>query len=161
MPETDAVGNYVRLTRLIRAPREKVYDAWLDPAVRQLWWCASPEMKAGRCEIDAKVGGQYAVGMIGPDGTEYVARGEFMTLDRPSRIQFTWTWDHDPAFGGNSQVTIDFHETTHHDAPATELVLLHERLDTPHARSEHTTGWLGCLRALGGHFAALADQARP
>lgn len=80
---TDAVGDYVRLTRLIRAPRQKVYDAWLDPEIRKQWWCASPEMKPGVSEIDPTVGGKYRSGMIDPGGKEYIVTGEFIELDPP------------------------------------------------------------------------------
>ncbi len=151
MPET--IGDYVRLTRLIRASRQQVYNAWLDPAVRKQWWCALPEMSCSACEIDPTVGGKYRLGMTDPDGKEYVVTGEFTILDPPNKLRFTWTWDHDPNFGGNSVVTIELFEATFKDRPATELLLTHERLTTAHQRSDHTTGWLGCLKSLGGYFA--------
>lgn len=157
---SEAVGNYVRLTRVIRAPRQKVYDAWVDPKVRKLWWCASPEMKPGICEIDAKVGGRFRVGMIGPDGTEHNATGEFTEMDPPNKLVFTWTWEHDPSFGGDSLITIKLFETTFKDEPATELLFLHERLNTPQERSDHTWGWMGCIKNLGKLFADLAEAAK-
>jgi uncharacterized protein YndB with AHSA1/START domain len=154
---TEAVDDYVRLTRLIRATHDKVYDAWLDPEVRRQWWCATPEMSCNTCEIDPTVGGRYRLGMTDPDGKEYVVTGEFTALDRPTRLRFTWTWDHDPSFGGDSVVTIELFEATFKDEPATELLLTHERLTTAHQRSDHTTGWLGCLKSLGGYFVELAN----
>tara|TARA_R110002111_G_scaffold171864_2_gene237452 strand:+ start:861 stop:1346 length:486 start_codon:yes stop_codon:yes gene_type:complete len=157
---SQAVGDFVRLTRLIRAPRKIVYNAWLDPAVRNQWWCASPEMKPGVCEIDPTVGGRYRVGMVGPDNSEYVVTGEFTELDPPNKLVFTWTWDHDPEFGGNSRVTIELFDATFKDEPATELLLTHERLTKPLERSDHTTGWLGCLKNLGKHFADLAEAKK-
>ena len=157
---TEAIGDYVRLTRLIRAPREEVYNAWLDPAVRKQWWCASPEMKPGSCDIDATVGGKYRVGMVGPDGTEHVMFGEFVELAPHDKISFTLTWEHDPGFGGNSLVTIELFEATFKDETATELLLTHERLTKPLERSDHTTGWLGCLRSLGKLFADQAEAAK-
>lgn len=157
---TKAVGDYVRLTRLIRAPREEVYNAWLDPKVRKQWWCASPEMKPGVCEIVAEVGGRYRVGMVGPDGNEYVMAGEFTELDPPNKLAFTLTWDHDPNFGGNSLVTIELFEASFKDEPATELLLTHERLTKPLERSDHTTGWLGCLKSLGKLFADRAEAGK-
>lgn len=157
---TQAIGDYVRLTRLIRAPRQEVYDAWLNPQVRSLWWCASPEMKPGVCTIESAVGGKYRIGMVAPDGNEHIVVGEFTELNPYDRIGFTWTWESKPDFGGDSRVTIELFDATYEDQPATELLLTHERLTQPLERSDHTTGWLGCLKNLGKHFADLAEAAK-
>jgi uncharacterized protein YndB with AHSA1/START domain len=157
---TKAVGDYVRMTRLIRAPRQKVYNAWLDPKIRTQWWCAAPEMKPGVCEIDASVGGRYRVGMVAPDGKEHIVVGEFIELNPPNKLAFTWTWETNPSFGSNSQVTVEFFDATFKDEPATELLLTHERLTKPLERSDHTTGWLGCLKSLGKFYADRAEASR-
>ena len=156
---TQAVGDYVRLTRLIRAPRQTVYDAWLDPEVRKQWWCAAPEMTPGVCEIDPSVGGRYRVGMIAPDGKEHIVVGEFVELQPPNKLSFTWTWETNPDFGGKSRVTVELFEATFKDEPATELLLTHERLSAQLERSDHTTGWLGCLKSLGKLFADQAEAS--
>lgn len=150
---TASIGDYVRLTRVIRAPRQKVFDAWLDPTVRKQWWSASPDMSCSACEIDPAVGGKYRLAMKDGDGKEYIVTGEFTKLDSPNKLSFTWTWAHDPEFGGNTIVTIELFEATFKGRPATELLLTHERLTEPLHRSDHTTGWLGCLKSLGGYFA--------
>jgi len=151
----DHVEPYVRLTRLIRAPRQAVYDAWLNSEVRRQWWQADSSMNCSVCDLDASVGGKYRIGMQ-EGNKEFVIVGTFVELSPPSRIVFTWTWEHDPSFGGNSLVSIDLHEVEVENKAATELVLVHEKLSTPLHRSEHTTGWLGCLKSLGGYFVKLA-----
>lgn len=153
----DPVSPHVRLTRLIRAPREKVYNAWIDPKVRQQWWCAYEGMTCGVCEIDATAGGKYRTGMTDPQGNGYVSCGEFVELSPYDRIVFTWSWEHAPDFGANSRVTVTFHDAEFEGRPATELVLLHEKLGSAHERSAHTTGWLGALKSLGKLFADLED----
>ena len=142
----------VRLTKLLRVPRQRVYDAWLDPEIRRQWWCAAPEMSCSVCDIDATVDGRYRINMEGPDGKEWVTIGKFVELDPPSKLSFTWTWEHDETFGGDSLVTVELFETEFEGNPATELVLTHEKLTTPHMRSEHTSGWFGCLKSLGTYF---------
>lgn len=152
----DPVNNHVRLTKLIRAPRERVFDAWLDPDIRRQWWCGGPGMSCPFAEIDANVGGNYRVAMCKED-KEWVTFGEFVEIDRPEKLVFTWTWEHDPSFGGDSRVTVTLHETTFDDKPATELVLLHEKLASPHERSEHTVGWGGALGNLANLFTKPGD----
>lgn len=156
---SDPVGSYVRLTRVIRAPRQTVFDAWLNPDVRHQWWRAEPGMSGGVCDIDASVGGQYRIGMRKGD-QEFVTVGQFVELNPPSRLVFTWNWEHQPDFGGNSQVTIDLFETEIDGKSATELVLTHEKLNAPLERSEHTTGWLGCLKSLGGYFVKQSETVK-
>lgn len=150
---SDNPSNTVRLTKLIKAPRQRVYDAWLDPEVRRQWWCAAPEIACSVCDVDARVGGDYRVNMCGPDGKEWFTNGRFVCLDPPGKLTFTWNWEHDPGFGGGSTVTVELFETTFNNQPATELVLTHEKLGSPHERSEHTVGWMGALNSLATHFA--------
>lgn len=150
------VDPYVRLTRLIRGPREAVYNAWIEPEVRMQWWCAYEGMTCGVCEIDAAEHGKYRCGMTDPQGNGYVAFGEFLELSPYDKLVFTWSWEHDPSFGANSRVTILLYDAEFEGEPATELVLLHEKLGQPLERSDHTTGWLGALKSLGKLF---ADQA--
>ncbi len=141
----------IRLNKLLRVPRERVYEAWLDPEQRRQWWGSSDEMTCTSCEIDAKAGGAYRINMCRQDN-EYVCHGEFIELDPPRKIVFSWNWEHTPEFGGDSRVTIELFETTCDDMPATELVLTHDRLKSALERGEHSSGWFGCLKSLGTFF---------
>ncbi len=151
----------VRVCKFLRAPREAVYEAWLDPEVRRKWWAADLSMRCTSCDIDATVGGSYRVAMSnpkhGPDApsepAEYVVGGRFTELSPHGRMAFTWAWEDGPGAGFDSTVTLDFFEATDEEGqPATELVLTHTGLPSPFMRSEHCAGWIGCLRTLGYHF---------
>ncbi len=149
---TDQPPTYIRLTKLIKAPRQAVYDAWLDPESRRQWWCAAPEYGCNVCEIDPTQGGRYRVNME-KDGEEYVTVGEFTELDPPRKLAFTWTWEKPSDGVRDTIVTIELYDAVAEDGqPATELVLTHDRL--PHAKSRelHTGGWAGCLESLAKHF---------
>ena len=153
---TNAIGDFVRVSRLIRAPKQQVYDAWLDPEVRKLWWGASPEMTCSVCEINAEVGGTYRVGMVEPNGREHVAVGQFLELDSPNKMRCTLTWEGEKLFAGETILTLEFFDAEFKGEPATEVLLVHEKLAQPLERSDHTTGWLGCLKNLGAYYAGLA-----
>ena len=79
------------------------------------------------------------------------ALAEFLELVPDRRIVYRWTWEDMPDFGGNSRVTIELFEAPnpYEDAPATEIILTHEGLDTAQERSDHTGGWWTTLRAIG------------
>ncbi len=142
----------LELTRVIRAPREQVFDAWVVPEVRRQWWGAAPGMFCDLADIDAREGGRYRINMKGDkDGTlhEYVCIGEFVTFERPTKLVFTWSWEnYDEAEPGSAavetQVTIEFHEVPE----GTELRLTHERFANDMLRDEHLKGWTGCLDSL-------------
>src|SRR5207302_1346694 len=97
----------LRITRILDAPREKVFDAWVDPELRKRWWGSSPDDRCSVCEIDARAGGKYRVGMVSSK-RESIAVGEFREFVRPEKLVFTWSWEK-PADGvQNSVVTLLF-----------------------------------------------------
>ena len=80
------------MTRGFGAPPERVFDAWLDPRVASRWLFTSPEaliMKARRFEIDARVGGTWTI-VNRMDGQEFLGTGEYLDIDRPRRLSFTF-----------------------------------------------------------------------
>jgi uncharacterized protein YndB with AHSA1/START domain len=75
------------LTRLLDAPRERVFQAWTDPVHLQKWW--GPEAFSNpRCDWEARPGGAIRVDMRGPDGTVYPMGGEVLEVVPPERIVF-------------------------------------------------------------------------
>lgn len=142
----------VRLTKLIKAPREKVYQAFVDPDIVKQWWRCEPEWSCPSCEMNPTPNGAYRTSMADPQGQAFTVFGEFLELDPPGKLRFTWNWEHDADFGAHSVVTIELFETTFNGEPATELLLTHEKLNTPHEHSEHTVGWMGGLRSLADYF---------
>lgn len=59
----------VRITRLLAAPRELVFAAWIDPRQVASWW-APPgfEVPPDTVEIDARVGGRIHFAMVALGG---------------------------------------------------------------------------------------------
>jgi uncharacterized protein YndB with AHSA1/START domain len=81
----------VKVERLIAAPPEQVYDAWLEPGHAGRWLFRTPEGTLARCEIDARVGGRFRIDeKRGDDVAEHY--GEYVALERPRRLAFDfWT----------------------------------------------------------------------
>jgi uncharacterized protein YndB with AHSA1/START domain len=76
------------LTRLIDAPREKVYRAWTDPALLGQWFAPRPWTTA-RVELDVRPGGANVIVMRGPDGQEFPNRGVYLEVVKNERLVFT------------------------------------------------------------------------
>ncbi len=82
------VGKEVVVSRLIDAPRARVFDAWIKPEKLAQWW--GPDgFTNPRCEIDARPGGKIYIEMIrSSDGKMFPLDGEVEIAEAPSRIVF-------------------------------------------------------------------------
>ena len=138
MPATGTPTTTVRLTRILAAAPERVFEAWTTPEAMKRW--ASPgEMTVPSASADLRVGGRYEIRMRAPDGTEHRASGVYREIDPPNRLVYTWQWQDQPG-APETVVTVQFRR----HAAGTELVLVHELPDGD-ARDKHEHGWTGCL----------------
>ena len=76
------------LTRLIDAPREKVYRAWTDPALLKQWFAPLPYTTPA-AELDVRPGGANLIVMRAPDGREMPNRGVYLEVIPNERLVFT------------------------------------------------------------------------
>ncbi len=148
-PETIVEDNKVRLTRFIKASPERVFDALTRPEDMTRWMGPEP-VSCPDVKVDLREGGAYRLRMIGPDNSEYIALGEYITVDRPSKLVFTWQWqDEEWKAMEDSQVTFILRPVV----GGTQLELLHERFPTPQSARNHAEGWGGSLDKLETLFA--------
>jgi uncharacterized protein YndB with AHSA1/START domain len=84
------------LTRVINAPREKVFRCWTDPTLIVQWF-TPPPWKTIHAETDVRAGGSSYVVMQGPDGTEMPNRGVYLEVVRNEKIvatdAYTKAWE--------------------------------------------------------------------
>jgi uncharacterized protein YndB with AHSA1/START domain len=105
--QTDmASGNTVRLHRVIRAPAERVYRAFIEPDAMAKW--LPPHGFTGKVhEMDARVGGVYRMSFTNfGTGKTHAFGGKYVELTPGLRLRYT---DHfeDANLPGEMQVTID------------------------------------------------------
>lgn len=86
-PETVSERELV-LTRLIDAPRERLFRCWTDPKLIPRWFTPPPWITK-RAEIDLRPGGSSLVVMCGPDGKEVPNRGVYLEVVKNERLVFT------------------------------------------------------------------------
>jgi uncharacterized protein YndB with AHSA1/START domain len=73
------------VTRMINAPRERVFAAFSDPANISLWWGPNG-FSTTTHEMAFKVGGVWRYVMHGPDGTDYNNKVAYTDIVAPERI---------------------------------------------------------------------------
>jgi uncharacterized protein YndB with AHSA1/START domain len=118
----------VRLQRTFAAPPERVYRAWLDPEVLGRWM-APGALEVTRAEVDERVGGRLRIWHAGPEVDVGGFEAELLELVPGERIVFRWGFVGPERLAGptyDSLLTITLRETPD---GATELTLVHERLD--------------------------------
>jgi uncharacterized protein YndB with AHSA1/START domain len=124
------------------AARPETVFPYFTEAERYVEWMGSA------ATLDPVPGGVYRVGMR--DGVEAV--GEFVEVEFPHRVVFTWGWtDQFAVAPGSTRVVVTLAE----EDGGTRLVLRHYDLPSDEQRGHHRGGWeayLGRLavRAPGG-----------
>lgn len=76
------------LTRIINAPREKVFRAWTEPELIKQWFAPRPYTVAF-AETDVRPGGASRIDMRGPDGQEIPGNGVYLEVVKNERLVFT------------------------------------------------------------------------
>lgn len=74
-------------SRLIDAPRERVFRAFAEPAHLARWW--GPDGFTSTFEVfELRPGGRWRFVMHGPDGTDYPNESVFLEVVAPERVAF-------------------------------------------------------------------------
>ena len=85
--QADSADREIVTTRLIDAPRARVFKAWIDPDRMTRWW--GPEGFTNTFhEFDPRPGGRWRFVMHGPDGVDYRNESVFQELVESERIVF-------------------------------------------------------------------------
>ena len=113
--------NTVRLHRVLRAPPERVYRAFIDPAAMVKW--LPPFGFTGTVhEMDARVGGGHRMSFTNfGTGSSHSFGGRYLEMVPGERLRYTDKFD-DTGLPGEMQVTITFKAV----ACGTELAVVQE-----------------------------------
>ena len=110
----------------IAAKPDVVFEFFTDPVKMMRW-------KGVEAALDARPGGVYRVNVTGRD----VALGEYVAVEPPHRVVFTWGWENSPIAPGSTTVEV----TLTPDGDGTLLRLRHSGLVSEEARAQHAHGW--------------------
>ncbi len=128
------MSEVVEVSVHIAAPRERVFEYFVDPQ-QYVSWMGSD------ATIQPVSGGIYRVRIR--DGVE--ARGRFVAIDPPHRVEFTWGWTVDNEVPpGSTRVVVTLTE----ENGGTRVVLHHHGLPSERQREHHRDGWVRYLDRL-------------
>ena len=138
---TETTTYDLQLTKVVRAPREKVFEAWTSPEWLRRWYGMTDEWTVPVAEVDLRVGGRYRIVMAGPGFEPFDETGEFLEIVPNERLVYTMG---SAAWSDVTRLTVEFRE--HPDGCE---VRLHETGYTDlGVRDQHASGWPGWLDRL-------------
>jgi len=131
----------VKVSKLINAPIEKVFNAWLNTETLSQFMLPMPGMPNPKTEIDPNVGGSFTIYMqVGED--EIPHTGKYLEIDHPNTLTFTWIA---PFSADGSTVYLKFKQMSDN---TTNVDLTHVKFSDEDSRSNHEGGWSNILEAL-------------
>ncbi len=139
MPSTEpSPSETVTASVRIAAPPHVVFPYFTDPALAVRWI-------ADAALLDARPGGTFSLDVRGNP-----ARGEYVVVDPPHRVVFTWGIEGRGDFPpGSTTVEVDLRA----EGDETVVTLTHRDLPTAGTRRSHQSGWdefLGVLAGVAG-----------
>jgi uncharacterized protein YndB with AHSA1/START domain len=141
MPKSADASLVLVVRRTIAATPERLFDAWTRPEQLRQWW-GPARVTCTAAEIDLRAGGSYRIANQFPDGRVVWISGEFLCIERPRELGYTWRLSSQPE--PHERVTVRFDRRGAH----TEVIVTHERIRHAADRERHEQGWTGCLQGL-------------
>lgn len=151
MADTTETIPAVQVTRQFSASREAVFAALTKSEAIMQWF--GPDGATTRvADVDLRPGGRYRFEIHGSEGGIHGVGGEYVEIDPPARLVFTWMWEQaeNDNGGQDSLVTIELVER----ADGTELTLTHEKIRDAELRERHSWGWNSGFDCLERYLAA-------
>ena len=83
----------LKIVRQFDVGPEVVFDTFTKPELMRVWWTDQTTF-----DIDLRVGGCWTI-IRREEDTEYIATGEYLEIEQPHRLQYTYAM---PQFSPNS-----------------------------------------------------------
>ncbi len=153
---TEAIPLVVR--RLIPAPPERIFDAFRLSERLSQWFTPGPEVAVDVLEYRFVPEGSFRLRYTLPDGRHPVVGGVFETINRPSRIAFSWVWEApDPLEGVPMHVSF----TLRAKRLTTEVTVTHRGIPSNTACTIHEQSWNGTLAVLSQFIQRSISDEEP
>ena len=143
----DITAGNITATVWIAAAPERIFRALSSQEVTK-WWGSSASYRTTSWDAEVSEGGQWRAAGVSSEGKEYCVYGQYLEVDPPRKLVFTWRhdWDESPL------TTVTYLLTTVDGG--THLTLYHNGFGANRESCEnHTAGWETVLRWLNDYVA--------
>jgi uncharacterized protein YndB with AHSA1/START domain len=129
-------GLWLRMNRVLPAPRTEIWTAMTDPAQVRRWW-GPRGFSVPALEFEPAVGDSLRITMQPPEGEVFHLDGEFREVDPPSLLAFTFRWDPPEPDDRETVVKLSVRDR----GPRTEVDLEQGEFATQERLALHDDGW--------------------
>jgi uncharacterized protein YndB with AHSA1/START domain len=134
----------IRLQRVVDTSPEVAFKHWVDADVRRSWYAPDEGTRVTESEIDLRVGGSYAVAVVGPTGDPiFREEGVFEVVDPPRRLVYEQIMRLPDGGTVQTRVTVTFEARE----DKTVLTVIDEGYPTAEQRDTFEEGWPDFLNA--------------
>ncbi|MGQ0581867.1 MAG: SRPBCC family protein [Reyranella sp.] len=148
----------LRMVRLFKAPRERLFAAWTDSRQMAAWF-GPPDVSVKSCELDVREGGLWRLSGGRQGQPLQAVSGKYLEVTPPERLVFTWAWHEGGDFAGPREhetvLTLIFKSV----GDRTEMTLTHGPFRDKTGVDNHNRGWLGSFDKLDAMLATEAGLA--
>ena len=134
----------LHLTQVLPAPRPRVFALFTEPGELPRWWGPHGFRTPG-VEMDVRPGGSYRFAMRPPEGELFHLAGEFVAVDPPTLLSYTFRWEPPDPDDQETLVTLAFEEA---GPEATKVRFTQEKFRTEERRALHEQGWTDTFEKL-------------
>jgi uncharacterized protein YndB with AHSA1/START domain len=126
----------LELKRVLPAPPTRVFRALTEPGELAKWWGPEGFTSPGM-DFDPRVGGSYRITMQPPEGEAFHLSGEFLEVDPPNRLAYTFLWDPPDPDDRETVAKLSLQALGH----STEVTLHQSGFATDDRVALHRDGW--------------------
>ena len=130
-PDQDAIISEIN----IAAPPDRVFQALIDPRQVLEWWGQEGVYRCTEFASDVRRGGQWRSAGVGPDGGRFEASGEYIEVDPPRLLIYSWV----ASWTGALQTTVSWELKPANNG--TLLRLSHSGLSAHPELAQSYRGW--------------------
>jgi uncharacterized protein YndB with AHSA1/START domain len=143
----------LHLERVLPAPPRDAFDACVEPDRLARWW-GPAGFTAPSVDLDLRVGGSYRIEMQPPDAAAFHLRGEFLEIDPPRRLVYSFEWEEPDPDDRATVVELSFLD----HSGGTRVVVDQASFATEARLSLHEAGWTDTLDRLEQHLARATPR---
>lgn len=140
----DGSGLNLEMRRVLGASPAAVFRALSQPQ-ELIKWFGPDGFTIPGAESDLREGGRYRIAMQPPQGDLFYLEGEFLEIDPPERLSYTFRWEDPDPEDRETVVRLALRDLG--DA-STELIFTQGDFTTERRRALHEGGWTQSLNKL-------------
>jgi uncharacterized protein YndB with AHSA1/START domain len=131
-----AGGLVLKLQFVVDASRERIFRMLTEPAELARWW-GPHGYTLSEIDLDLRVGGGYRFTMQPPAGDRFHLAGEFLEIEQPSRLVYTFRYEEPEPDDRETVVTLSLDDV----GDATQVSLSQGEFATEARLELHRSGW--------------------